>query len=39
MPITQRNPKGIKVFCFFFSKKKKDSSFSEEKEAIRLLPI
>jgi hypothetical protein len=29
---------GIKFFCFFFSKKE-DSSFSEEKEAKRLLSL
>jgi hypothetical protein len=26
----------VKVFCFFSSEKKKESSFSEEKEAKRL---
>jgi hypothetical protein len=30
---------GIKVFWFFSSEKNKDSSFSEEKEAKRLLFI
>jgi hypothetical protein len=32
----RRTRAGVKVFCFFSSEKKEESSFSEEKEAKRL---